>query len=133
MDHDNWHHLCCNQSKGSNKSLCHSSKRHTQTLASCRGNHFSSSLKRILGYFLSFLFFRFFQSRTTSSSLAGSEFLHVGTMAPSSVSAKSERRQSYIRTEESFCVCRRERAIRSRQSFGHQPQRRDVTYIYINI
>ena len=27
-------------------------------------------------------------------------------------------------------MCRRERAIRSRQSFGHQPERRDVTYIY---
>ena len=84
-----------------------------QTDLGCRGNAFSSS------FHFSFSFPK------SSNELISWRARNSFTLAPWAKCASHRKRE-----RESFCVCRRERAIRSRQSFGHQPERRDVTYIY---
>ena len=110
--HDNSHHLALAISRKdrTNRSVTHPNRPRLPR-------------KRIFFFFSFFPFL--FQSRATSSSPGG---LGIPSRWHHELNAPVIERE-----RKSFCVCRRERAIRSRQSFGHQPERRDVTYIYINL
>ena len=107
--HDNSHHLALPISRKdrTNRSVTHPNRPRLPR-------------KRIFFFFSFFPFL--FQSRATSSSPGG---LGIPSRWHHELNAPVIERE-----RKSFCVCRRERAIRSRQSFGHQPERRDVTYIY---
>lgn len=144
LDHDSSDHLSplpISRKDRTNRPVTHiPTYTHTHTHISCgvvkkRGR--TISLRRCLFYFkLSFPFFLFFSCSTVDRKL-NNELISGELEIPSrchhrqivlSQKERKERKKTNERERERLeafvrCVCRRERAIRSRQSFGHQHKR----------
>ena len=150
LDHDSSDHLApSNQSKRSNKSPRHSYPIvyiHVDTHISCgvvekRGKNLSEKERAIflrrclplLLYLLRIPFSLFFLYRKLNNELISGELeiparCHHRQIVLGKREKKKVKRREKLERLEAF-VSRRERAIRSRQSFGHQHKRRDVTHI----